>query len=61
MYVQKQNHSNRARANARVQIYNEDDLEKAKLEVLSKTNMVDLTMKVHKKLHKVDSVPPGVP
>lgn len=46
--------------NTQVQIYKEDDLEKAKLEVLSKTNMVDLAMKVYKKLYKVDSVPSGM-
>jgi hypothetical protein len=56
MYVQNY----RGHVLTRVQIYNEDDLEKAKLEVLSKTNMVDLTMKVHKKLYQVDTVPPGV-
>jgi translation initiation factor 3 subunit E len=39
-------------------IYKEDDLEKAKLEVLSKTNMVDLAIQVHKTLYKVDTVPP---
>ena len=43
-----------------VQIYSEDDLGKAKLEVLSKTNMVDVAMSVHKKLYKVDTVPPGL-
>jgi len=39
-------------------IYSEDDLLKAKLDLLAKTNMVDFAMDIHKKLFKTDEVPP---
>jgi len=38
-------------------IYSEDDLLKAKLNLLEKTNMVDFAMDIYKKLHKSDEVP----
>jgi len=38
-------------------IYSEDDLLKAKLDLLDKTNMVDFAMDIFKKLHKTDEVP----
>jgi len=38
-------------------IYTEDDLLKAKLDLLEKTNMVDFAMDIYKKLHKTDEVP----
>jgi len=38
-------------------IYNPEDLLKAKLDVLDKTNMVDYAMDIYKKLHKTDEVP----
>lgn len=41
-------------------IYNEDDLLKAKLDLLEKTNMVDFAMDIYKKLYKVDDVPQGI-
>lgn len=37
--------------------YSEDDLLKAKLDLLDKTNMVDFAMDIYKKLHKTDEVP----
>eukprot|EP00013_Stygamoeba_regulata_P005485 CAMPEP_0177637292 /NCGR_PEP_ID=MMETSP0447-20121125/4895_1 /TAXON_ID=0 /ORGANISM="Stygamoeba regulata, Strain BSH-02190019" /LENGTH=424 /DNA_ID=CAMNT_0019139213 /DNA_START=21 /DNA_END=1295 /DNA_ORIENTATION=+ len=39
-------------------IYPEDDVLKAKLELLSKTNMVDFASEIHKSLHKSEDVPP---
>jgi len=38
-------------------IYSEEELMTAKLELLSKTNMVDFAMDMYKKLHKSDNVP----
>jgi len=38
-------------------IYSEDDLLKAKMDLLAKTNMVDFAMDIHKKLYKTDEVP----
>jgi translation initiation factor 3 subunit E len=38
-------------------IYSEDDLLKAKLDLLEHTNMVDFAMDIYKKLHKTDDVP----
>jgi len=38
-------------------LYSEDDLLKAKLDLLEKTNMVDFAMDIYKKLHKTEEVP----
>eukprot|EP00741_Cyanophora_paradoxa_P003582 tig00000093_g3479.t1 len=39
------------------QIYSPDEVLKVKLELISKTNMVDFAMDIHKKLHNVEDVP----
>lgn len=38
-------------------LYTEDELLKAKLDLLEKTNMVDYAMDIYRKLHKVEDVP----
>ena len=40
-----------------LQIYNEDEMLKAKLELLSNTNMVDFAMDVHQGLYPGKDVP----
>ncbi|XP_020251105.1 eukaryotic translation initiation factor 3 subunit E-like [Asparagus officinalis] len=37
--------------------YNDDDILKAKIELLSKTNMVDYAMDIHKNLYHTEEVP----
>lgn len=38
-------------------LYSEDELLKAKVDLLEKTNMVDFAMDIYRKLHKVEDVP----
>lgn len=40
------------------QLYPEDDIQKGKLELLQKTNMVDYAMDIYKALYNRDDVPP---
>jgi len=37
----------------------EDEILKAKIALLGKTNMVDYAMDIHKSLYKTEDVPPG--
>ncbi|KAK9126555.1 hypothetical protein Scep_015401 [Stephania cephalantha] len=39
------------------QLYKDDDILKAKIELLSKTNMVDYAMDIHKSLYQTEDVP----
>ena len=43
------------------QIYDETDLQRAKLELLSSTNMVDFAMDIHKSLYPDQVVPAELP
>jgi translation initiation factor 3 subunit E len=38
-------------------VYNEDDILKAKIELLQNTNMVDFAMDIYKELYQTDDVP----
>ena len=38
----------------------DEDLLKAKLDLLEKTNMVDFAMDIYRKLNKTEEVPPGI-
>ena len=42
-----------------VQVYPEEDILKAKIDLLGKTNMVDYGMDIHKALYKTEDVPEG--
>lgn len=42
------------------QIYNEDDIIKAKLTVLEGTSMVDFAVDIYKNMNETDEVPPGM-
>lgn len=42
------------------QFYPEDQLLKAKIELLNNTNMVDYAMDIHKSLYRTEDVPQGV-
>lgn len=44
-----------------LQIYDETDLQRAKLELLSSTNMVDFAMDIHKSLYPDQVVPAELP
>lgn len=41
------------------QLYDDDEILKAKIELLSQTNMVDYAMDIHKSLYHTDDVPQG--
>ena len=41
------------------QIYRDDEILKAKIELLAKTNMVDYAMDIHKSLYHTEDVPQG--
>ena len=41
------------------QIYSDDQILKAKIELLAKTNMVDYAMDIHKSLYHTEDVPQG--
>lgn len=41
------------------QLYAEDEILKAKIELLSQTNMVDYAMDIHKTLYHTEEVPQG--
>lgn len=42
-----------------IQVYPEEDILKAKIDLLGKTNMVDYGMDIHKALYKTEEVPEG--
>lgn len=42
------------------QLYNDEEILKAKIELLSETNMVDYAMDIHKSLYHTDQVPQGI-
>ena len=42
------------------QFYTEEQLLKAKIELLNNTNMVDYAMDIHKSLYRTEDVPQGV-
>ncbi len=41
-------------------VYDPSDMDRAKMEVLSRTNMVDFAMDIYKSLHSTDQVPPNL-
>lgn len=43
------------------QLYSDDQILKAKIELLAKTNMVDYAMDIHKSLYHTEDVPQGQP
>lgn len=43
------------------QMYADDQILKAKIELLAKTNMVDYAMDIHKSLYHTEDVPQGMP
>lgn len=42
------------------QLYPDEQILKAKIELLNKTNMVDYAMDIHKSLYRTDDVPQGM-